>query len=125
MAQMMPTNFPCPMAVSSHPETGLVIIGLGPLDMGKLVELLDYLGTEEARDTILEAASKAFMGNQSDVYGSVHLRGIEKTACGMDLWTTNELGQRVTTLASVGWPGHPDHPVTCPDCKAWIARNRT
>lgn len=130
----MGTSFDCAVTVSTVPQTGQLAIMIGPLVMGHLAEMLDYLATDEAREAIIAAASTAFMADQSDEpiqmrdtvkagLGPIHLRGTVKTACGLDMWTVNERGQRVTAVPSVGFH-HPDQPVTCPECLAWIDRNR-
>lgn len=126
----MGTSFDCPVTVSAHPETGKLILAVGPLDMANLAEMLDYLTTDECRENILDAATRAFMGNQNDAYSvtdapPIHLRGMQSltgehvTACGLPIWKLNEDGRPVAAVASVG-RDNPQNPVTCPGCRTWI-----
>jgi hypothetical protein len=115
----MGTSFDCPITVSAHPVTGLMGIMIGPLDMGNLAEMLDYLASDECRECVFQAATKAFTTEMEPP--TVHLRGNAVTKCGLSLWMTTPDGRTVAAVASVGWAGNTENPVTCPQCLAWIA----
>jgi hypothetical protein len=63
----MGTSFDCYVTVSTKPSTGQMAIMIGPLDMGNLVEMLDYLASDECREGLMEAATKAFTANTRDM----------------------------------------------------------
>lgn len=121
----MGTSFECNVSVSAHPVSGQLGIVIGPLDMANLNEMLDYLGSDECRECVMDAATRALMGDDFQPVPTtadttaVHLRVPPTTACGIPLWVTNGQGQRITTVASVGFPS-PQFPVTCPGCLHWI-----
>ena len=58
----MGTSFDCHITVSTVPEMGQLAIMIGPLDMGNLAEMLDYLASDECREMLLQATTRAFMG---------------------------------------------------------------
>lgn len=125
----MGTSFPCDILFTAQPGTGRIILGIGPLDMGNVAEMLDYLGTEEFRTAALEAAAQALTSENDFVPVEkvrtpspnmvVHLRGRTRTACGLELWTVNGQGKRVATVGSVSYNFASQ--VTCDDCRrVWI-----
>lgn len=118
----MGTSFECQFMVSASPRSGDLVLNIGPVNMGNLAELLDYLASAEARESILEGATKALCGNEADHPAQliVHLRGTTTTVCGLHLWTYDELGHRVSALASVGHRKVNQYPVTCPGCLVWM-----
>jgi len=133
----MPTSFDCNFHVTANPQSGKVGIVIGPFEMGNLAELLDYLGSKEARTLLTEATARSLTNEENFVPEMtpaappqppthqlvVHLRGKTRTACGLGLWTRNSQGHPVATVASTGHD-HVDQ-VTCEGCRNWwIEANR-
>jgi hypothetical protein len=138
----MGTSFDCPILFSAHPQTGQIIMGVGPFEMGNLAEMLEYLGTEEFRQNAIEASARALTRDDEFIPSPypqpqtpgipvsnippdvvVHLRGVSRTACGLELWVTMPDGRRVAAVGSVS-KAFPEH-VNCEACRrVWIEQTQ-